>query len=117
MRLFTVESIERLGRLGARLRRGMEEILKVAGVCGAVRGEGSLVSLRFSNRPARDYRDIVTDGADMMLAKEFHRALLDEGVFCTSTLLFILSTPMDEGLIDMTLEKIEAALKRAIASR
>ena len=115
MNMFTKESIAHLEKLGRRLREGMQKVLDDAGVRGAVRGRSSLVSLRFSDKPVENYRDIVNDGADMALAQAVHRGLLDEGVLCTSSLLFILSTPMDDAVIDATLEKFEAVLKREIS--
>ncbi|MCW3836961.1 aspartate aminotransferase family protein [Sphingomonas canadensis] len=110
MEMLDREAFARLERLGDRLRAGMAEILARRGIAGTVRGQGSLASIRFSDKPANDYRDIVTDGADMELAARLHRGLLDSGIFCTSTLLFILSTPMDEAVIDTALERIDAVL-------
>ena len=99
-----------LDQLGDRLRSGMTDILKRRGISGLVRGRGSLVSLRLSDKHADDYRGITTDGADMALAQRLHPGLLTNGIFCTSTLLFILSTPMDEAVIDTTLERIDMLL-------
>lgn len=113
MRMLTPDSFEQLNRLGNRLRGGMRDVLTRLDVPGTVRGQGSLISLRFSTSTADTYRDIVTDGADMQLADRVHRALLENGVLCTQTMLFILSTPMDETIIDDTLDRFETAVRRA----
>lgn len=113
MRMLTPANFEQLNKLGIRLREGMREVLSRLDVPGTVRGQGSLTSLRFSTSTADTYRDIVTDGADMHLADRIHRALLENGVLCTQTMLFILSTPMDEAIIDDTLDRFEMAVRTA----
>ncbi|HEY0106309.1 MAG TPA: aspartate aminotransferase family protein [Rhizomicrobium sp.] len=112
MRMLTPDALNRLDGLGERLRTGMREVVKRLGVPATVRGQGSLASLRFSDKPADDYRAMMTDGADLKLAARVHLGLLDEGILCTSTLLFILSTPMNETVIDMLLERLESVLRK-----
>jgi glutamate-1-semialdehyde 2,1-aminomutase len=112
MKMLPPEAFVRLNQLGERLRVGMREVVARLKVPATVRGQGSLVSLRFSAKPAQDYRSIMTDGANQALATRVHRGLLSEGILCTSTLLFILSTAMDEPVIDTLLERLESVLRK-----
>lgn len=110
MELMTPDAYAHLDRLGERLRNGIVDILTRLSIKGVVRGQGSLTALRIGAKDSDSYRSFMTDGHDEAWARRFHGKLLARGILCTSSLLFILSTPMSENDIDICLNCIEESL-------
>lgn len=112
MEHYTRAEVERLNALGARLRRGMDEVFRRHGEPLCAGGDGSFARILGGEAPPRTYREFATHGA--AVAKRvaaLHGALLDEGVIITRAGTACLSTPMGEGEIDAFL----GALNRAVA--
>jgi glutamate-1-semialdehyde 2,1-aminomutase len=113
IKLWDAPAIARLNGLGERFRSGMQAALRRTNVPGIVQGRGSLchVALGASGPPLRDYRDKVGRKFDGALNSKFHRGMLDRGVFFAEGGGFILSTPMDEAVIDHIVGQAEDALR------
>jgi len=109
MDAYTAAEVARINALGERLRRGIREVLRSAGVRGAVTGYGSFVGVHLGVDGVHTYRDAAA--SDKGLARLLHLALLLEGIFVAPRLMMSTSTPMDDGTIDEVL----AGFRRAIA--
>jgi glutamate-1-semialdehyde 2,1-aminomutase len=101
--------VERINRLGGRLRDGMNRALRAAGITGHATGYGSFVGVHFTEQPPRSYRDAAR--GDQALKRLIHVGLLLEGVFCAPRLMFCTSTAMDEAIVD----DVVAAFRRVLA--
>jgi glutamate-1-semialdehyde 2,1-aminomutase len=113
MGLLTPAVFDELARLGALLREGLERVVGELGIEAYVEGEGSLVALVLNPTPIRNYRELVhaVGGGFMKRIEVYQRLLLDEGL---STMRggFVLSTPMDDGIIEFALAGVRHALQR-----
>ena len=113
MELLTREQIERINRLGDRLRDGITLSLRGAGVPGRGAGAGSMVAVIFDDAPFSEYRGFAAASArSLPIAHEIYRRLLDREVLCVPHGVFFVSTAMDEAVIDKTLLAFEDALVR-----
>ena len=110
MEAYGSEEVARINALGARLRAGLSDALREAGIPGVVTGYGSFAAVHLGPLEVRDYRD----GArgDRALGRLLHVALLLEGVFCAPRLMWCTSTTMDRETIDETVAGFVRALGR-----
>jgi glutamate-1-semialdehyde 2,1-aminomutase len=116
LRLWTPSEVNRLNGLGHRLRAGLRRALDSLGISAVIRGSGSLSALLFVDGPADDHRGLVAglqraNGKDR--ASRLHRHLLTSNVMITPSGGFILSTPMDEPVIDHVIEAVGSVLAAA----
>ena len=93
-------AIERLNRLGDRLRTRVNEALRGDGLPAQVTGWGSLFRLHLTARPIRDYRSCWLPPERKPLLAAVHGAMLARGVLMTPNCSAALSTPMGEAEID-----------------
>ncbi|MBA3414161.1 MAG: aspartate aminotransferase family protein [Chloroflexia bacterium] len=108
METYPASEVERINRLGDRLRDGLAAALADAEVAGTVTGFGSFAGLHLGVETVRTYRDGVA--VDKGLARLLHLALLLEGVSCAPRLLWCTSTAMDEATIDDVLTRTRRGL-------
>ena len=105
--------------LGDRLRAGLRDAIKTAGVAGGVTGETSLVALFHTDETITDYRSLVAlmggNPAVMKRAEFFFRHMLANGVYMAAPGLMVLSSAMTDADIDFFLDHALEAL-RAIAN-
>jgi glutamate-1-semialdehyde 2,1-aminomutase len=99
----------KLDALGQRVRSGIDEAFRKAGVPGGTVGLGSLLKIHFADRPIRDYRSAYLTEQESRRQAIFSRGLLNRGVLAASYGLMALSTPMTE-------EDAEAIVAAASAS-
>ena len=111
MKLMTPEQYTRIGKLGERMRAGLQEALDSTGVPGRVVGKESLCGLILSDAPLNNYRDFAAMPDIMARQRELFTRLLNRGVMATWQGLFNLSTPMSEAEIDYTIEQVTAVLR------
>jgi len=109
---FPAAEVAHINALGARLRAGLERLLERQRLVATVTGFGSFAAIHFSAGPIRNYRDTVR--GSLSLRRALHVALLVEGVFCAPRLMFCTSTPMNESVIDESLQQIERAFERLV---
>jgi glutamate-1-semialdehyde 2,1-aminomutase len=104
MRLFDRAAFDRLSALGDRLRAGLREAVKVAGVPATVKGSASMTSLFHIDAPVTTYRDVQAamraNPAARLRAEQFFNYLLDHGVMIGASGFFVLSTALTEADID-----------------
>ncbi len=113
MELYPRGEVERLNRLGDRLRDGLAAACRWAEIPAVTTGYGSFVGLHFGEAAVVDgYRA----GArmDVDLKRLVHLALLLEGVFAAPRLMHCLATPMDEAVVDDVVARFRRALARVV---
>ncbi|HEX3919734.1 MAG TPA: aspartate aminotransferase family protein [Caulobacteraceae bacterium] len=108
MRLFDRAAFDRLSALGDRLRAGLREAIKVAGVPATVKGAESMTSLFHIEAETHTYRDVAAamraNPAARGRAERFFHYLLDHGVMIGASGFFVLSTALTDADIDHVLE-------------
>jgi glutamate-1-semialdehyde 2,1-aminomutase len=106
---------ERVFRLGARMREGLAEIAREAGVPAVTAGFGSLFVLCFMEGPLRSYEDVLRN--DTALFLRYRRELVARGVFEMPESLgrSHISAAHTDDDIDRTLAIAEEALRAARA--
>jgi glutamate-1-semialdehyde 2,1-aminomutase len=109
MRLLDQEAVDRLDALGARFSEGLRVLAADAPVPATVTGMGSLWTMHFTSGEVVDYRSKAA--ADPRVQRDFHLALLTEGVFSAPRGMFALSTVMSDDEIDEALAAISRALR------
>ncbi len=108
---------ERVYRLGERMRSGLREIGRRAGIPVTVGGFGSLFVLCFMEGPLRSYEDVLRNDTDLFL--RYRRELVARGVFEMPESLgrSHIGAAHTDADVDETLEIAEAALAAALDAR
>ena len=109
MEELTPEVFARLNALGDRLRTGLEEAGRAAGVPLVATGLGSLVNLHLTAGPVVDYRSAAAGNTETL--RLLHLALLNRGIFAAPRGMFNISTPMTEADVDRALAAVRDALQ------
>ncbi|HVW75605.1 MAG TPA: aspartate aminotransferase family protein [Rhizomicrobium sp.] len=106
----TPEAYEAASRRGVRLRDGIAQILKEAGIKAQVTGFELMFHVAFGlDAPARSYRDLLK--SDKALYVKFCHALLKRGVRALERGAWFVSFAHDDVAIDATLDAVRGAAK------
>jgi glutamate-1-semialdehyde 2,1-aminomutase len=105
---------EHLRTTAASVRATLEHGLAAAAVDGQVVGEGPILSVAFSEKPIRNFRDSLA--VDSTMAAAFHLALLEGGTILHPRKLYV-STQHTPGEIEELGDAIEGALAVALRAR
>jgi len=98
-----------LAERGERLMSGIKTLLADHGIPAVVQGRPQIFHVAFGrSEPIMDYRDTLS--TDRGLYLRFTSALLERGVRALERGAWFISTAHDDGVIDMTLEAVDAAL-------
>ncbi len=87
--------------------------MKSCGVKGQVAGYGSVLMVWFFEKPANNGKEFVASVMGCMdIAKMMHLALMNEGIYCGAKgfLMMALSTPMNEEIADIIIDKFKKAM-------
>jgi glutamate-1-semialdehyde 2,1-aminomutase len=112
MEMYDQPEVDRINGLGDRLRSGFQAAMDRAGVRGQAGGWGSLVGTIWSGRKLENAKDVVLgflDSGD--ISAVLHWEMLNRGVFYASRGMYVISTPMDEAVIDEVVDAFEGALQ------
>jgi glutamate-1-semialdehyde 2,1-aminomutase len=104
---------ERLFTTGERLRTGLAEAARKAGLTAQVAGEAPVFEIYFTDRPITDYRATLT--ADRALHAAFTQAMLRRGVVKAAAKFYVSLAHGDEE-VRRTIQVFEEALE-AVAQR
>ena len=104
---------ERLFTTGARLRTGLAEAARKAGLTAQVAGEAPVFEIYFTDRPITDYRATLT--ADRALHAAFTQAMLRRGVVKAAAKFYV-SLAHGDDEVRRTIQVFEQALE-AVAQR
>ncbi len=104
--------IERVNRLGERLRQGLNMAFRTAGICGQATGMGSLSTIHWregSIKTARDAALGLSRAGD--LPRLLHIEMLNRGIFMPRRGQMSISTAISENHIDRAIEEFAATLE------
>ncbi|MDR0717417.1 MAG: aminotransferase class III-fold pyridoxal phosphate-dependent enzyme, partial [Azoarcus sp.] len=106
LRHYRRPEIDRLNRLGDRLRQGLREAAKRAGTPVVFTGGGSFTGYHFTRKAqVENATDSMRTLAEHMPIYDcVHMAALVKGYYLMKKGRFILSTPMNEALVDKTIQ-------------
>ncbi len=110
LELLTPEAVERLNRLGDRLRDRCRDAIQAAGVPGQVTGRGSLFRIHVTDRALTDYRSAYLSPRERQALDWLWRYLLNHGILLSKVGLGALSTVMTEAEVDQFAETLHAGL-------
>ena len=94
LELLTPSEIERINRLGEKLRSTMIKVLQEVGIISQVTGTGSLAQIHFTKEEVVDWRSSSTGRVDLRTMLQL--LLLDRGIFPAGRMMLNISTPMGE---------------------
>ncbi len=95
------KEIERINRLGDLLKDGIQKAANRSGVPVQVHGFGSLVSPMYSERKMRNAKEVALyTSKSRELQTYIHLEMLNRGISFLERGLFVISTPMNESLIE-----------------
>jgi glutamate-1-semialdehyde 2,1-aminomutase len=109
LRILDQRQIDRLNAMGERLRAGLSETARAAGVRAQITGVGSLSSILLTDRPVTDYRSRAA--VPVSLQALLHLHLLNRGVYAMSRGSFSLCAPMTEAEIETCAAAVGDALR------
>ena len=104
----TVAEIDRINRLGKKLRAGLRTVLDKLQITAQVTGAGSLAQVHFTDREVRDWRSAAAARTDLRAL--FHLLLLDKGIFASTRAFFNISTPMGTTEVGKLLDAAQCSL-------
>ncbi len=114
MELYDEKAVERLSKLGDQLREGLRNVLKELNIKGQVSGLQSLAYVYLFDDPVVDGRQTVFNLIPTLeLSKYLTLALAINGIYAVSrgVTAFILSTPMDEAVVDEIVKRYKKAME------
>jgi len=112
MEMYGQGEVDRINGLGDRMRNGFQSAMERVGIRGRAGGWGSLVGTIWTGRELENAKDVVLgflDGGD--LSAVLHWEMLNRGIFFASRGMYVVSTPMDEAIIDKVVAEFEGALE------
>jgi len=104
----TAAEIDRINRLGKKLRTGLRKVLDNLQITAQVTGAGSLAQIHFTDREVRDWRSAATAKTDLRTI--FHLLLLEKGIFSATRAFFNISTPMGATEVDKFMDAVQSSL-------
>ncbi|MRJ02317.1 MAG: glutamate-1-semialdehyde 2,1-aminomutase, partial [Epsilonproteobacteria bacterium] len=95
---------------------GMQKIADSYGIPLQIEVRGSMFGFFFNNRPVKNFDD--ARESDLELFAKFHQEMIKRGVYfaCSQFETGFISVPLDEKLIDETLEKVEEGMKKILSA-
>jgi glutamate-1-semialdehyde 2,1-aminomutase len=112
MRAYTAGEVERINRLGERLREGFNEAFLQAGIRGQAIGRGSLSNLLLTDRPIANARDSLEGMAGAgHISGLLHLTMLRHGIASASRLMYCVSTAMTDAEIDLAIGALNESLR------
>ena len=93
---------------------GFQKIADARGVPLQTQVRGSMFGFFFSDRPVKNFDD--AQKSDLELFAKFHQEMIKRGVYfaCSQFETGFICTPLDDKLIDETLEHIDEGLKKIV---
>jgi glutamate-1-semialdehyde 2,1-aminomutase len=104
----TVAEIDRINRLGKKLRTGLRTVLEKLQITAQITGAGSLAQIHFTDRQVNDWRCAATAKTDLRAL--FHLLLMDKGIFTATRVFFNISTPMGTTEVDKLVDAAHCCL-------
>ena len=106
------QDFDRINALGARLRAGVADAFRTAGLRGHATGMGSLAHIHWTDDVVSDARDsVVVLGGALPVAPLLQLGMLRRGVFAAGRQMYAVATPMGEAEIDAALASLAETLE------
>ncbi len=112
MELFDQEAVQRINRLGDRVRSGIAEAIQVADIPACVTGVGSMFRVHMKPEAPRNYREAFETKEEAAWIKMLLDHLFDNGIMMINTCSGTLSTPMTEKEIDALAEAMLGGFRK-----
>jgi glutamate-1-semialdehyde 2,1-aminomutase len=109
MSLLTQSEIDRINKLGEKLRAQFDNALEENGIIAQVTGTGSLSQIHFTNVEVKDWRSAATGRVDLRSMAQL--LLMDRGIFTAGRFMFNISTPMSEKEVNQAGSVLRDALR------
>jgi glutamate-1-semialdehyde 2,1-aminomutase len=111
LELYDQDAVDRVNALGERLRNGIDQTFVNAGMTGQATGRGSLTQIHWRLGEVARAMDTV-EGFFLAgdLPKYLHLELMNRGYYSAPRGMLVISTPMDENVIDTFLGEFAGAL-------
>jgi glutamate-1-semialdehyde 2,1-aminomutase len=111
LEIYDEEAIDRVNALGEKLRTGIAEAFKNTGLTGYATGRGSLAQIHWRLEEIARAMDTV-EGFFLAgdIPKYLHLELMNRGFYSAPRGMLVVSTPMDEDVIDTFLGEFVEAL-------
>lgn len=106
--LYDQKACDRLEELALKLEKGIMSAMNSNGIKGCVTRAGSLMNYHFSDIVPYDYITASHDNKEIL--KLVHLGLLKRGIFAAPRGTMALSTPMDDSVIDKTIQAFAETL-------
>ena len=112
LEIYDQDAVDRVNALGEKLRNGINRAFENAGMTGQATGRGSLAQIhwrlgRINN--AKDAMEGMLMAGDLPLY--LHLELMNRGFYSAPRGMLVISTPMDEAVIDSFLGEFAGALE------
>lgn len=105
-------AIDKINKLGERLRRGFNQAFEAAGIKGQAIGVGSLLQVHWRDREIVSPRDTFLGMKSATeLPELLHLELMNRGIFSVPRGAYNISTPMGEKEVARAIEGFEATLE------
>ena len=112
MRLYTSAEVERVNKLGERLRSGFDHAFEQAGIRGQALGTGSLSNIHFTSESIHDARDsMAAVGSAGHIPRLLHLGMIRHGVLSATRLMYCVSTAMTELEVDFAVTALHETLQ------
>jgi glutamate-1-semialdehyde 2,1-aminomutase len=113
MQAYDASEVERINRLGQRLRDGFNKAFSQSAISGQAIGQGSLTNLHLTDAPINDSRDALSAMTDSgRIAQLLHLSMLRHGVMSASRLMYCVSTAMSEVEVDQAIAALHDSLAK-----
>jgi glutamate-1-semialdehyde 2,1-aminomutase len=112
MEMYGQAEADRINGLGDRMRNGFQSAMERVGIRGRAGGWGSLVGTIWTGRELNNAKDVVLgfiDSGDLSVV--LHWEMLNRGIFFASRGMYVISTPMDEAIVDKVVAEFQGALE------
>jgi glutamate-1-semialdehyde 2,1-aminomutase len=109
LELLTAPEIDRINKLGGKLRSVMTRALHETGIISQVTGTGSLAQIHFTKEEVVDWRSASTGRVDLRTMLQL--LLLNRGIFPAGRMMLNISTPMGEKEVEALGKALKSSLK------
>ena len=103
------DDCDRLEHLAIKLQHGIDVAFKATGIDGCTTRAGSLLNVHFIKEIPEDYLSVTQE--DKQLVKVLHLEMLKRGIFMAPRGLMVLSTPMNDMVIDSCIDAFKDSLE------
>jgi glutamate-1-semialdehyde 2,1-aminomutase len=112
LNLYDQAAVDRVNALGQKLREGIDKAFEKAGMTGQATGLGSVAQIHWRRGEVKNAMDTV-EGFFLAgdLPQFLHLEMMNRGFYSAARGMLVISTAMDEAVIDRFLEALAGALE------